>query len=194
MSGFNLSALAVRERSVTLFLLVAISIAGVVAFLTLGRAEDPSFTIKQMTVVTAWPGATAKEMEELVAERLEKRMQDLRWYDRTETFTRPGLAFTTVNARPCRVNVSVLSYQRRSCIRFSSLSATSSSISFAVAPGQAVTTVICLIVKEGSSARPNVRNATTPAMEIATSRNKVTERSRTARAERLKPLIARSRR
>jgi hypothetical protein len=30
MSGFNLSALAVRERSVTLFLLVAISIAGVV--------------------------------------------------------------------------------------------------------------------------------------------------------------------
>ncbi len=92
VSGFNLSALAVRERSVTLFLLVAISIAGVVAFLMLGRAEDPSFTIKQMTVVTAWPGATAKQMEELVAERLEKRMQELRWYDRTETFTRPGLA------------------------------------------------------------------------------------------------------
>ena len=83
MSGFNLSALAVRERSVTLFLLVAIFIAGVVAFLVLGRAEDPSFTIKQMTVVTAWPGATAKEMEELVAERLEKRMQELRWYDRS---------------------------------------------------------------------------------------------------------------
>jgi multidrug efflux pump subunit AcrB len=99
MSSFNLSALAVRERSVTLFLLVAISIAGVVAFLTLGRAEDPSFTIKQMTVVTAWPGATAKEMEELVAERLEKRMQELRWYDRTDTFTRPGLAFTTVFLR-----------------------------------------------------------------------------------------------
>jgi len=96
MSGFNLSALAVRERSVTSFLLVAISIAGVVTFLMMGRAEDPSFTIKQMTVVTAWPGATAREMEELVAERLEKRMQELRWYDRTETFTRPGLAFTTV--------------------------------------------------------------------------------------------------
>jgi len=96
MSGFNLSALAVRERSVTLFLMLAIFIAGVIAFLTLGRAEDPAFTIKQMTVVTAWPGATAKEMEELVAEPLEKRMQELRWYDRTETFTRPGLAFTTV--------------------------------------------------------------------------------------------------
>lgn len=96
MSALNLSALAVRERPVTLFLMLAIFIAGVVAFLTLGRAEDPAFTIKQMTVVTAWPGATAKEMEELVAEPLEKRMQELRWYDRTETFTRPGLAFTTV--------------------------------------------------------------------------------------------------
>ncbi|MFZ2854240.1 MAG: efflux RND transporter permease subunit [Rhodocyclaceae bacterium] len=96
MSGFNLSALAVRERSVTLFLMLAIFVAGVWAFLTLGRAEDPAFTIKQMTVVTAWPGATAREMEELVAEPLEKRMQELRWYDRTETFTRPGLAFTTV--------------------------------------------------------------------------------------------------
>src|SRR5688572_8446330 len=99
MSGFNLSALAVRERAVTLFLLVAISIAGVVAFLTLGRAEDPAFTVKQMTVVTAWPGATAKEMEELVAERLEKRRQELRWYDRTETFSRPGVAFTMVVLR-----------------------------------------------------------------------------------------------
>jgi multidrug efflux pump subunit AcrB len=99
MSGFNLSALAVRERAVTLFLLLAISVAGVVAFLNLGRAEDPAFTVKQMTVVTAWPGATAQEMEELVAERLEKRMQELRWYDRTQTFTRPGLAFTMVVLR-----------------------------------------------------------------------------------------------
>src|SRR5215207_909196 len=96
MNAFNLSALAVRERSVTLFLLLAISVAGMAAFFGLGRAEDPAFTIKQMTVVTAWPGATAKEMEELVAERLEKRMQELRWYDRTETFTRPGLAFSVV--------------------------------------------------------------------------------------------------
>src|SRR2546423_15637301 len=99
MSAFNLSALAVRERSVTLFLLVAISIAGVVAFLMLGRAEDPSFTIKQMTVVTAWPGATAKEMEELVAERLEKRMQELPWDDPTATFTRTGLGLPTVGLR-----------------------------------------------------------------------------------------------
>lgn len=96
---FNLSALAVRERAVTLFFIIAISAAGIVAFLNLGRAEDPSFTIKQMTVVTAWPGATAQEMQDQVAEPLEKRLQELRWYDRAETFTRPGLAFTTLLLR-----------------------------------------------------------------------------------------------
>ncbi len=97
--GFNLSALAVRERSVTLFFLIAIIAAGTIAFLKLGRAEDPGFTIKVMTVVTAWPGATAQEMQDQVAEPLEKRLQELRWYDRSETFTRPGLAFTTLTLR-----------------------------------------------------------------------------------------------
>ncbi|GGF21545.1 multidrug transporter [Aliidongia dinghuensis] len=96
MSGFNLSALAVRERAVTLFLLVAITVAGVFAFLQLGRAEDPAFTIKALTVSAAWPGATAEEMQNLVAEPLEKRLQELRWYDRVETFTRPGLALMTL--------------------------------------------------------------------------------------------------
>ncbi|TYL41254.1 efflux RND transporter permease subunit [Dickeya sp. ws52] len=96
-SRFNLSALAVRERAITLFLIFLISVAGIVAFFQLGRAEDPPFTIKQMTIITAWPGATAQEMQDQVAEPLEKRLQELRWYDRTETFTRPGLAITMLS-------------------------------------------------------------------------------------------------
>jgi len=96
MSQFNLSALAVRERSITLFLIVAIILSGTFAFLRLGRAEDPSFVIKTLTVTAVWPGATAREMQDLVAEPLEKRMQELRWYDRVETFTRPGIAVLMV--------------------------------------------------------------------------------------------------
>lgn len=99
MSGgrFNLSALAVRERSITLFLIILITVAGILSFFELGRAEDPPFTVKQMTIISAWPGATAQEMQDQVAEPLEKRMQELRWYDRSETYTRPGLAFTTLS-------------------------------------------------------------------------------------------------
>ena len=94
---FNLSALAVRERSITLFLIILITVAGILSFFGLGRAEDPPFTVKQMTVITAWPGATAQEMQDQVAEPLEKRMQELKWYDRSETFTRSGLAITLLS-------------------------------------------------------------------------------------------------
>jgi multidrug efflux pump subunit AcrB len=96
MSRFNLSALAVRENSVTLFTIVAISVTGVFAFLHLGRAEDPSFAVKFVTVQASWPGATAQEMQDLVAEPLEKRIQELRWYDHVETFTRPAQAFMLI--------------------------------------------------------------------------------------------------
>jgi multidrug efflux pump subunit AcrB len=96
MNRFNLSAMAVRERSITLFLIVAIILSGTYAFLHLGRAEDPAFTIKTFTVTAVWPGATAQEMQDLVAEPLEKRMQELRWYDHVETFTRPGMAIMQV--------------------------------------------------------------------------------------------------
>ncbi|MET0315022.1 MAG: efflux RND transporter permease subunit, partial [Hansschlegelia sp.] len=96
MSGFNLSAFAVRERGITLFLIVAVIVSGLVAYLKLGRAEDPLFTVKAMTVTAAWPGATAQEMQDLVADPIEKRIQELQYYDRVETLARPGLALTTV--------------------------------------------------------------------------------------------------
>ncbi|MGY5776317.1 efflux RND transporter permease subunit [Rhizobium sp. LEGMi135b] len=97
--SFNLSALAVREKAVTLFFIVLLAAAGVYAFAKLGRAEDPSFTIKTLTVTSVWPGATAREMQDLVAEPLEKRLQELTWYDRVETTTRPGYAFLTVTLK-----------------------------------------------------------------------------------------------
>jgi multidrug efflux pump subunit AcrB len=97
--SFNLSAVAVRERAVTLFFILLLAAAGTYAFFMLGRAEDPSFTIKTLTVTTAWPGATAREMQDLVAEPLEKRLQELTWYDRVETTTRPGYAYMSVTLK-----------------------------------------------------------------------------------------------
>nr|WP_245404789.1 efflux RND transporter permease subunit [Ancylobacter gelatini] len=91
-----MSAIAVRQGSITLFLIIAIIVAGLVAYLWLGRAEDPPFTVKALTVTAIWPGATAQEMQDLVADPIEKRMQELDYYDRVETLARPGLALTTV--------------------------------------------------------------------------------------------------
>ncbi len=97
--SLNLSAIAVRERAVTLFFILLFMAAGVYAFVKLGRAEDPGFTIKTLTITSAWPGATAREMQDLVAEPLEKRLQELAWYDRVETTTRPGYAFMTLTLK-----------------------------------------------------------------------------------------------
>jgi multidrug efflux pump subunit AcrB len=91
MSRFNLSAFAVRERAITLFMIIAIMVAGGYAFLHLGRAEDPKFTVKVLTVSAIWPGATAKEMQEQVGDQLEKRLQELEFYDRVQTSAYPGM-------------------------------------------------------------------------------------------------------
>ncbi|AWB07199.1 MFS transporter (plasmid) [Azospirillum humicireducens] len=97
--SLNLSAIAVRERAVTLFFILLLAAGGALAFVMLGRAEDPSFTIKTLTVTSVWPGATAREMQDLVAEPLEKRLQELSWYDRVETTTRPGYAYMTLTLK-----------------------------------------------------------------------------------------------
>ena len=91
MSGLNLSAFGVRERAITLFLIIAIVAAGTFAFFRLGRAEDPSYVVKVMTIAAAWPGATAEEMQQQVGDRLEKRLQELPSYDRVESAARPGM-------------------------------------------------------------------------------------------------------
>ncbi|MCA1951911.1 MAG: efflux RND transporter permease subunit [Hyphomicrobiales bacterium] len=92
MHGFNLSAWAVRHRALVLFLIVVIGLAGTLSYLRLGRAEDPSFTIKVATITVAWPGATAREMQEQVTDRIEKKLQELAYFNRVITYAKPGFA------------------------------------------------------------------------------------------------------
>jgi multidrug efflux pump subunit AcrB len=89
-SRFNLSAWSVRHRALTLFLMIALFVAGTMAYLRLGRAEDPSFTIKVAIVTASWPGATTQEMQDQVSDRIEKKLQELPNFDRVETYTKPG--------------------------------------------------------------------------------------------------------
>ena len=88
----NLSALAVRERAVTLFFIILSVAAGVYAFLSLGRAEDPAFTVRVMMVSAIWPGATTEDMQSQVVDRLEKRIQEVDYLYKIESTIRPGRA------------------------------------------------------------------------------------------------------
>ena len=96
MSSFNLSQFAINHRALVLFMILVLGGAGVFAFVKLGRAEDPSFTIKIMVVSVAWPGATAGEMQEQVADPIEKKLQELPFLDRVESYSQPGVSFIQV--------------------------------------------------------------------------------------------------
>jgi multidrug efflux pump subunit AcrB len=96
---FNLSDWAVRNGALTLFLILLLGAAGGYAYFKLGRAEDPSFTIKTMVISAQWPGATAEEMQALVADRIESKLQDLKFLDYVQTYVRPGSAVVQVLLR-----------------------------------------------------------------------------------------------
>jgi len=90
MKGPNLSEWALEHQSFILFLIIALALAGVYSYVRLGQAEDPDFTFKVMVVRTLWPGATAREVEQQVTERLEKKLQETPWFDYTRSYSKPG--------------------------------------------------------------------------------------------------------
>ncbi len=90
MRHLNLSEWALRHRSMVSYLMVVLMVAGVLSYFKLGRAEDPDFTFKAMVVRTQWPGATAREVEEQVTERLEKKLQDTPWIDYVRSSSKSG--------------------------------------------------------------------------------------------------------
>jgi multidrug efflux pump subunit AcrB len=90
VSGFNLSAWALTHRSLTIFLMLAVLLTGVLSFLKLGRDEDPPFTIRTMVVFAGWPGATIEETLTQVTERLERTLQEVPNLDYLESYTQAG--------------------------------------------------------------------------------------------------------
>jgi multidrug efflux pump len=91
MTELNLSAWAVRRQTLTLALMLALAVAGFYCYSRLGRAEDPSFTIKVANITAIWPGVTAQEMRDQVSDRIEKKLQELPYLEKIETYSRPGV-------------------------------------------------------------------------------------------------------
>ena len=90
MRQFNLSAWAVQHQALVLFLILALSVGGIYSYSRLGRAEDPSFTIKVANVTAVWPGSTALDMQNQVADPIEKKVQDLPYFDHVQTYAKPS--------------------------------------------------------------------------------------------------------
>lgn len=97
--GFNLSAWALRNRQIVLFLMLLLAIVGGISYTKLGQSEDPPFTFKAMVIRTIWPGASAEEVSRQVTERIEKKLMETGEYERIVSFSRPGESQVTFIAR-----------------------------------------------------------------------------------------------
>ena len=81
MSNFNLSAWALRNKTVVLFAMVVLALIGIRSYQNLGQSEDPPFTFKVMVVRTFWPGATAEDVGRQVTDRIEKKVMETGEYE-----------------------------------------------------------------------------------------------------------------
>ena len=115
MKSLNLSAWALNHRSMVAYLIIVLMVGGVMSYFKLGRAEDPDFTFKVMVVRTLWPGATAREVEQQITERIEKRLQDVPWADIVRSNSKAGesLVFITLKDYAPKKDVPDAWYQVR---------------------------------------------------------------------------------
>ena len=86
----NLTEISLKNRALVWYFVIMVAICGVYSYINLGRMEDPQFTIREMVVSAAWPGATAQEMQDQVTDKLEKKIQDTPHLDHIESETRAG--------------------------------------------------------------------------------------------------------
>ncbi len=96
---FNLSEWALRHRSLIVYAMLVLAIAGGMSYFKLGRSEDPSFTFKVMVVRTLWPGATAEEVSQQVTERIEKALMETGRYEFVRSYSRAGESQVIFGAR-----------------------------------------------------------------------------------------------
>ncbi|MEM7808809.1 MAG: efflux RND transporter permease subunit [Planctomycetota bacterium] len=86
----NLPKLALTHRPVTLVFAFIVVVAGILAFQSMPRREDPRITIRAALVETYWPGASATRVEELVTDPLEDVIAQLEDVDTIESMSRTG--------------------------------------------------------------------------------------------------------
>ncbi len=87
---FNLSAWALRHRSLVLYAIVLLGVIGAMSYGRLGQSEDPPFTFRAMVVRTLWPGATAEEVSRQVTDRIERKLMETGRYEFIRAYSRPG--------------------------------------------------------------------------------------------------------
>ncbi len=92
----KITEFCLENRVTTLFLTAIAILAGLAAYQSMGRLEDPEFTIKDALVITPYPGATAEEVELEVTDEIEIAIQTMGQLDEVESRSARGMSTVTV--------------------------------------------------------------------------------------------------
>ena len=93
----SITQFALKNDKVTIVFALLLFVYGLIAFLDLPRAKDPGFIIRTATVVTYFPGASAKRVEQLVTDKLEKQIQEMSEIDFIKSTSKSGVSIIFVN-------------------------------------------------------------------------------------------------
>ena len=93
----NITQFALKNDKVTIVFSILLFVYGIISFLDLPRAKDPGFIIRTATVVTHFPGASAKRVEQLVTDKLEKQIQEMSEIDFIKSTSKSGVSIIFVN-------------------------------------------------------------------------------------------------
>jgi len=95
----ELAKIAVEKRAVTYFAVFLILIVGTASYFQLGQLEDPDFTVKTAMVVTQYPGASPKEVELEVTDRIETAIQKMPQLRFLTSYSHAGLSIIKVEIK-----------------------------------------------------------------------------------------------
>jgi len=90
---------SIEKRVISWLCVLILIFGGLASFGSLGRLEDPEFTIKDAVVVTYYPGASATEVEQEVTDRVETAIQQLSQVKEMTSKSFPGRSEITVTMR-----------------------------------------------------------------------------------------------
>lgn len=81
----NISEYALKNKALVYFFVFVLIVGGIYSFFTMSKLEDPAITVKQALIVTAYPGASAYEVELQVTDLLEKSIRTMGTLDHVES-------------------------------------------------------------------------------------------------------------
>jgi len=87
---------AIKNSRVTIIAVLALFISGISAYINLPKAQDPGFTIRSVVIITEYPGASARRVEELVSDAIEEKIQEMPEISEISSESRAGISIISV--------------------------------------------------------------------------------------------------